>query len=79
MIQPMTWILTVASHSDPSGEDVLDTAEQVASETVEEVNQFIRFFNDSVPKLIDFGIQVVLALVLFSIGSKLIKWLRKIV
>ena len=79
MIQPMTWILTVASHSDPSGEDVLDTAEQVASETVEEVNQFIRFFNDSVPKLIDFGIQVVLALVFFAIGSKLIKWLRKIV
>ncbi|HJA64813.1 mechanosensitive ion channel protein [Lachnoclostridium sp. An169] len=74
----MIW-LAAASQTEPSVEDVIDTAEQVTTDTVQEVNQFIKFFNDRIPDLIAFGIQVVLAIIVFIIGSKLIKWVRRIV
>lgn len=77
-MQPMIW-LAAASQTEPSVEDVIDTAEQVTTDTVQEVNQFIKFFNDRIPDLIAFGIQVVLAIIVFIIGSKLIKWVRRIV
>lgn len=52
--------------------------EQVA-EATEEVNQVVQYFTSRLPDLISFGIQVLLALIFFFIGSKIIKWIRGIV
>ena len=59
--------------------DVIDSATQVTAEAGQEVNQFVKFFQDNIPNIIAFGIRVLLALVFFFIGGKLIGWLRKIV
>lgn len=59
--------------------DVIDSATEVTAEAGQEVNQFVQFFQDNIPNIIAFGIRVLLALVFFFIGGKLIGWLRKIV
>lgn len=43
------------------------------------VEKVIQYLNDQIPNLIDFLFGVLLALIAFAIGSKLIKWVRKIV
>lgn len=48
-------------------------------EVVEEVSKLAEYVGDKIPGVIDFAISVVLALVVFFIGVKLIKWIRKIV
>lgn len=52
---------------------------EVTQDTVEEMNQFVQFIQDSVPSMIGFGIRVLMALVAFFIGRMIIKWIRKIV
>ncbi len=59
--------------------DILDSATDVTAETTKEVNGFIQFIEDNIPNIVSFGIKVVLALVFFFIGGKVIKWIRKIV
>ena len=48
-------------------------------EVVEEVSKLAEYVGDKIPGLIDFAIGVILALVVFFIGTKLIKWIRKII
>ena len=48
-------------------------------EVVEEVSKLAEYVGGKIPGLIDFGIGVVLALVVFFIGTKLIKWIRKLI
>lgn len=61
--------------------ELTDVTDEILNteETVEEVNHFIQYFRDHIPNMISFGIQVVLSIVLFIIGGKVIKWIRKIV
>ena len=65
--------------SDESVSDVIDSAAEATTEAAQEVNQFVQFIEDNIPNLIGFGIKVILALVFFFLGSKIIKWIRKIV
>ena len=44
-----------------------------------EINRLTNYISDKVPELIDFAIGVVLALLVFWIGAKLIKWIRKLI
>ena len=67
----------VTDDSLPS--DVQGSVQEVTSEATQEVNQFIRLFEDHIPDLVAFGIRVLLALILFFAGSKIIKWIRKVV
>ena len=67
----------VTGNSLPS--DVRESVQEVTSEASREVNQFVQFFEDHIPELVSFGVRVLLALVFFFIGSKIIKWIRKIV
>ena len=46
---------------------------------MEEVNKLAQYLSDKIPGVIDFALSVVLALVVFFVGAKLIKWVRKIV
>lgn len=64
---------------DESVSDVIDSAAEATNEAAQEVNQFVRFVQDNIPNIIEFGIKVILALVFFFLGSKVIKWIRKIV
>lgn len=58
---------------------IIDSAAEATTEAAQEVNQFVQFIEDNIPNLIGFGIKVILALVFFFLGSKIIKWIRKIV
>lgn len=44
-----------------------------------ELEKWLQQMVDKIPNLIDFALGVVLALVVFFVGAKLIKWIRKIV
>ena len=48
-------------------------------EVVEEVSKLAEYVGGKIPGLIDFGVGVVLALVVFFIGTKIIKWIRKLI
>lgn len=61
------------------GTDVQESVQEVASEATQEVNHIVQFFEDHLPDLAAFGVRVVLALVVFFVGSKVIKWIRKVV
>ena len=44
-----------------------------------EINRLTQYISGKIPGLIDFAIGVVLALLVFWIGAKIIKWIRKII
>lgn len=52
---------------------------EVAQGTVEEVGKLAKYLEAKMPEIIEFGFKVVLTLILFAIGRKIIKWIRKIV
>ena len=59
-----------------------ETSEEIveaAQETVQEVNKLTEYLQSKFPDIIGFGIKVILALVVFEIGRRLIKWVRKLV
>lgn len=59
---------------------VTGAAASAVAETVEDVNQFADFFeNTLVPGAIDFGINLLVSLLIYFIGSKLIKLVCKLV
>lgn len=87
LLQAGVYIAAAASGltdvTDDSVSDVIDSAAEATTEATteaaQEVNQFVQFVQDNIPNLIGFGIKVILALVFFFLGGKIIKWLRKIV
>ena len=58
----------VTDNSLPS--DVQESVQEVTTEATREVNQFVQFFEDHIPDLVAFGVRVLLALILFFVGSK---------
>ena len=68
----------VTNVTGESVSDVIDSAAEATNEAAQEVNQFVQLVQDNIPNIIGFGIKVILALVFFFLGSKVIKWLRKI-
>lgn len=44
-----------------------------------EINRLTEYISDKIPELIDFAVGVVLALLVFWIGAKIIKWIRKLI
>lgn len=51
----------------------------VAEDTVNTINGFQKYIQDKVPVVVEFGIRILIALVIFWIGHKLINWVRKLV
>ena len=72
-------LLAAANTPDESVTDILDSATEVTSEATQEVNAFFQFIENNIPYIISFGIKVLLALIFFFVGGKIIKWIRKIV
>lgn len=56
-----------------------DTPAETIQETVETLNNFQKFLQESGPKLISFGLHVLLAFLAFFVGHQLIGWLRKLI
>lgn len=50
-----------------------------AGEVVKEMSQLASYLENKIPAIMDFAIGVVLSLVVYAIGAKLIKWVRKLV
>ena len=72
-------LFTAAPVTEQSAQDVLESAGDVAVEATQEVNQFVKFFQENIPGLVAFGIKVLLALVFFFIGRAVIRGIRKFV
>ncbi len=59
-----------------------ETTEEIveaAQTTVQEMNKLTEYLQGKVPDLIGFGVKVLLALLFFALGKKLITWIRKFV
>ena len=59
-----------------------DTTQEVTEatqEAVDKVSRLTQYVQDSIPSLISFGLQVIMALIVFFVGRLVIKWIRKIV
>ena len=63
---------TIASSGD------LQDMIQDPAKTVEKANEFVQNLKDFVPNLIRFGINVIIALIIFAIGKFIIKFLLKL-
>ena len=64
------------------GQVIENAVQETVQETVDKVNsnwdQIKAYFNGHIPDLISFGMKVVLSIVAFYVGTKLIKWLLKV-
>ena len=65
---------TLLTTAEATGEIV-----EAAQGTVEEVSRLAKYLEGKMPEIIGFGIKVILTIILFAIGRKIIKWIRKIV
>jgi len=65
---------TLLTEAEATGEIV-----EAAQGTVEEVSRLAKYLEGKMPEIIGFGIKVILTIILFAIGRKIIKWIRKIV
>ena len=50
-----------------------------AGEVIKEMSQLASYLENKIPAIMDFAIGVVLSLVVYAIGAKIIKWVRKLV
>lgn len=59
----------------------MDTSivEETLQQQAAEVNQFVKYFQDKLPSILDFGLRLLIALIILFIGSKIIKFLLKLV
>ena len=64
------------------GQVIENAVQETVQETVDKVSsnwgQIKAYFNGHIPDLISFGMKVVLSIVAFYVGTKLIKWLLKV-
>lgn len=54
-------------------------ADEIGNAAEKELGVLEQYMTESLPKLLDFAIDVILAVVVFAIGTRVIKWLVKIV
>ncbi len=62
-----------------SNKTVLETAQEELNEAVAKIGMLDQYLDTALPKILDFGVRLLLALLFFFIGMKLIKLIRKIV
>ena len=57
----------------------METAAENVEEAAKDVNRLVEYVNSQSPNIINFGLKVVLSLICFFIGRKLIRWVQKLV
>lgn len=76
--EELAWPVTgsaVSNVTDQVADQISDNLEDMAEQT----NVFMRYLQNHIPNLISFAINVCIALLIFFVGKKLIKLVRKIV
>lgn len=59
--------------------EVMDQATAEISQAVEHLSRLDQYLDELLPKLLNFGIQVLLALLTFFIGQRIIRLIRKLI
>ena len=59
--------------------EITNEVTETTQQTAQEVGKLAQYIQDNIPALISFGMKVLFALLFFFIGTKLIKWIRKLV
>ena len=65
--------------ADTANGEVTKEVTEVTTEAAKEMGKLAEYINENIPALIGFGVKVLLAIVFFFIGRKVIKIIRKIV
>ena len=65
--------------TDTTLADTTQEVTEATQEAVDKVSRLTQYVQDSIPSLISFGLQVIMALIVFFVGRLVIKWIRKIV
>ncbi len=60
-------------------EKTAEAVAETAGQAVEEVGQLTKFIQENIPQVINFGVKVLIAIIVFCIGRMLIGWVRKLV
>ncbi len=60
-------------------ETINDSTTEAVQSQLEEVSQSVSYFQEHIPDLINYGIKILIALLAFFIGHKVIRFIRKIV
>lgn len=72
-------VAAAADQASDTVTDVIESATEATAEATENVNHLIQYVESNIPTLIGFGVKVLLAIVFYFIGSKIIGWIRKMV
>ena len=58
-------------------DELQQSAEASVNEVTENMSQFSNYIQEHVPNLINLGIKIIIAIIIFMIGRVIIKWIRK--
>lgn len=64
---------------DVVAEEVMQSVADNVAEVQEQTNVFLKYLSDNVPNLISFGINVLISILIFLVGKKLIKLIRGVI
>ena len=58
-------------------DELQQSAEASVNEVTENMSQFSNYIQEHIPSLINLGIKIIIAIIIFMIGRVIIKWIRK--
>lgn len=58
-------------------DELQQSAEASVNEVTENMSQFSKYIQEHIPNLINLGIKIIIAIIIFMIGRVIIKWIRK--
>ena len=58
-------------------DELQQSAEASVNEVTENMSQFSNYIQEHIPNLINLGIKIIIAMIIFMIGRVIIKWIRK--
>ena len=58
-------------------DELQQSAEASVNEVTENMSQFSNYIQEHIPNLINLGIKIIIAIIIFMIGRVIIKWIRK--
>ena len=59
--------------------DAATDVEEVESDTIKEANEFLETLEGYIPKIVDFGIKILVALIILAVGKFIIKLIMKFI
>lgn len=60
-----------------TADELQQSAEASVNEVTENMSQFSNYIQEHIPNLINLGIKIIIAIIIFMIGRVIIKWIRK--